>query len=85
MTEPVLKIRDLTVEFGSPANPLVAVNHIDLEIPAKGCLGVVGESGSGKSITSLAIMRLIPEPPGRVVSGSSDMLSGLCPNLTERL
>ncbi|HEV7717424.1 MAG TPA: ABC transporter ATP-binding protein [Arsenicitalea sp.] len=70
MSEPLLKIRDLTVEFGPRGNPLRAVDHIDLEIPAKGCLGLVGESGSGKSMTSLAILRLIPEPPGRITSGS---------------
>jgi peptide/nickel transport system ATP-binding protein len=70
MSEPLLKIRDLTVEFGPRSNPLRAVDHIDLEIPAKGCLGLVGESGSGKSMTSLAILRLIPEPPGRITSGS---------------
>jgi peptide/nickel transport system ATP-binding protein len=70
VTEPLLKIRDLTVEFGAPAHPVVAVDHIDLEIAPKGCLGLVGESGSGKSMTSLAILRLIPTPPGRISSGS---------------
>jgi peptide/nickel transport system ATP-binding protein len=66
MTEPLLRVRDLTVEFG----PVRAVDHIDLEIPARGCLGVVGESGSGKSVTSLAILRLVPAPRGRITSGS---------------
>jgi peptide/nickel transport system ATP-binding protein len=70
MTEPLLRIRDLAVEFGPPQRPVRAVDHISLDIPAQGCLGVVGESGSGKSVTALAILRLVPTPPGRITSGS---------------
>jgi peptide/nickel transport system ATP-binding protein len=69
MSANLLSIRDLVVEFGPPGRSVVAVDHVDLELPAKSCLGLVGESGSGKSITSLAIMRLIPRPPGRITSG----------------
>ena len=69
MTDNLLSIRDLVVEFGPPRAPVVVVDHIDLDLPAKSCLGLVGESGSGKSVTSLAILRLIPNPPGRISSG----------------
>ena len=70
MTEAILRIRNLSVEFGPATAPIKAVDHIDLEIPAKGCLGLVGESGSGKSMASLAILRLVPSPGGRISSGS---------------
>ncbi len=65
----LLSIRDLVVEFGSPAHPLVAVDRVDLDIPPRTCLGLVGESGSGKSMTSLAVLRLVPTPPARIASG----------------
>ena len=47
-----------------------AVDDVSLEIPRGTCLGVLGESGCGKSVTAMSIMRLIPDPPGRIVSGS---------------
>jgi peptide/nickel transport system ATP-binding protein len=46
-----------------------AVDGVSFAVPAGGALGIVGESGSGKSVTSLSILRLIPSPPGRIVSG----------------
>jgi len=61
MTTPLLKIQNLTVDFGSPANPIRVVDGVSLEVEAGGSVGIVGESGSGKSVTSLAIMRLLPE------------------------
>src|SRR5215213_4725341 len=69
MTTPLLKVDDLTVEFGPKGNGVLAVNGVSFEIPAGGAIGIVGESGSGKSVTSLSILRLIPEPPGRIVRG----------------
>jgi peptide/nickel transport system ATP-binding protein len=65
----LLDISNLTVEFGSPANPVKAVDGISFSIDAGGSVGVVGESGSGKSLTALAILRLIPDPPGRISTG----------------
>ena len=69
MTVPLLKVDNLAVEFGPRANPIRVVNGVSFEIPPGGAVGVVGESGSGKSITSLSILRLISEPPGRIVEG----------------
>src|SRR5689334_14854146 len=61
----LLEIRDLHVEFGSPAEPLAAVDGVDLDVEAGEVVGLVGESGSGKSMTALALMDLV-DPPGRV-------------------
>ncbi|HTJ56634.1 MAG TPA: ABC transporter ATP-binding protein [Devosiaceae bacterium] len=69
MTTPLLKVENLSIEFGPKLRPLRAVDGVSFSIPAGGTVGLVGESGSGKSITSLAVLRLIPEPPGRIVSG----------------
>ncbi|OWJ67411.1 ABC transporter ATP-binding protein [Inquilinus limosus] len=69
MTAPLLKVEDLAVEFGPKAAPLRVVDGVGFEIQAGGSLGIVGESGSGKSMTSLSILRLIPEPPGRIARG----------------
>jgi peptide/nickel transport system ATP-binding protein len=69
MTPPLLTIRDLVVEFGPPQRAVRAVDHVDLDVPEGSCVGLVGESGSGKSLTSLAVLRLIPEPPGRIAAG----------------
>jgi oligopeptide/dipeptide ABC transporter ATP-binding protein len=70
MNKPLLNIKNLSVEFGSPQNSIRVVDSVGFEIEVGGAVGLVGESGSGKSITSLSILRLIPEPPGRIVSGS---------------
>jgi oligopeptide/dipeptide ABC transporter ATP-binding protein len=69
VSEPLLEITDLTVEFGPRARPVKAVDGVSFAIEAGGSVGVVGESGSGKSLTALAILRLIPEPPGRISAG----------------
>ncbi|GHA19042.1 ABC transporter ATP-binding protein [Devosia pacifica] len=70
MTRPLLKISDVSVEFGPKANAIRVVDSVSFSIGAGEAVGLVGESGSGKSITSLSILRLIPDPPGRIVSGS---------------
>src|SRR5215212_6897805 len=73
MTTPLLKVDDLTVEFGPKGNGVRAVNGVSFEIDAGGAVGIVGESGSGKSVTSLAILRLVPDPPGRIVQGRVEL------------
>ena len=62
----VLRVRDLAVRFDSGRSVVHAVNGVSLEVEAGGALGLVGESGSGKSVTSLAILRLLPRHTARV-------------------
>jgi peptide/nickel transport system ATP-binding protein len=64
-----LKIRNLHTYFFTDDGVAKAVDGVDLELEEGGTLGVVGESGCGKSVTALSIMRLIPEPPGKIVQG----------------
>lgn len=66
----LLVVRDLTVEFVSPAATVAVVQDVGFEVRRGEVLGLVGESGSGKTVTSLAIMRLIPSPPGQIAAGS---------------
>ena len=66
---PFLDIRDLTVSFDTDEGPVRATRGVSYSVEEGEVLGVVGESGSGKSVHALSIMRLIPEPPGRVQSG----------------
>lgn len=68
MTEPLLSVRGLTVEFPTRHGILTAVEDITLDIMPGEVLGMVGESGAGKSMTGNAIIGLI-EPPGRIARG----------------
>jgi peptide/nickel transport system ATP-binding protein len=69
MAESLLEIRDLVTEFRTEHGVLRAVDGVSFDIPAGKTLGVVGESGCGKSVTALSVMRLIPDPPGRIAAG----------------
>lgn len=69
MSDTLLKVENLSVEFGPNSNPIRVVSDVSFSVDRGQTVGLVGESGSGKSITSLAILRLIPEPPGRIASG----------------
>ncbi len=69
MAESLLSIRNLTIEFKTDEGTVRAVKGLNLEIPKGQTVGLVGESGSGKSVTSLAIMGLIPNPPGKITGG----------------
>jgi peptide/nickel transport system ATP-binding protein len=75
MTQPVLSVRDLKVDFATRRGPLHAIDGISFEIARGEVLGVVGESGAGKSVTGAAIIGLI-DPPGRIVGGEI-RLSGM--------
>ena len=68
MTQPVLSVRQLRVEFSLRRGALVAVNDVSFEIARGEVLGLVGESGAGKSLTASAIIGLL-EPPGRIAGG----------------
>lgn len=65
----LLEVIDLVTEFKTDEGSVRAVNSISFKLYRGETIGIVGESGSGKSVTSLSIMRLIPNPPGKIVSG----------------
>jgi peptide/nickel transport system ATP-binding protein/oligopeptide transport system ATP-binding protein len=65
----LLTIRNLHTYFFTDEGVAKAVDGVDLELKEGGTLGVVGESGCGKSVTALSIMRLIPDPPGKITRG----------------
>ena len=73
---PLLEVTDLRTYFRADAGLARAVDGISFHVHRGEVLGIVGESGSGKSVTSLSIMRLVPEPPGEIVAGSSIRLKG---------
>jgi len=67
--EKLIQVKNLKTFFYTEAGTVKAVNDISFDIYKGEVLGIVGESGSGKSVTSLSINRLIPNPPGEIVSG----------------
>ncbi len=70
MTTPLVQVRGLKTYFKTESGMAKAVDGVDFDIQAGEVLGLVGESGSGKSVTALSILRLIPDPPGKIVDGS---------------
>jgi oligopeptide/dipeptide ABC transporter ATP-binding protein len=76
---PLLAVEDLHVHFQSGDGIIRAVNGVDFTVGARETLGLVGESGSGKTITSLALLRLVPRPAkivrGRIVFENSDLMT----------
>src|SRR5262245_28398167 len=67
---PLLEIRNLVTEFRTDEGLVRAVDDVSFAIAPGETLGVVGESGCGKSVTALSVMRLIPDPPGRIAGGT---------------
>ena len=68
--EALLQVRDLRVEFATDDGAATAVDGVSFDVSESSCLGIVGESGCGKSVTSLAVMGLLPRGSGRVAGGS---------------
>jgi len=69
MSDILLDVKNLVTEFNTENGTVKAVNDVSFQIKKKQVVGIVGESGSGKSVTSLSVMRLIPNPPGKIASG----------------
>ncbi len=77
----LLKISGLHTSFFTPEGVVKAVDGVDLELKTGHTLGIVGESGCGKTVLALSILRLVPDPPGKIIKGSilfqgSDLLEG---------
>ena len=67
--EILLSVRGLRTEFHTDQGVARAVDGVSFDLPKGGTLALVGESGCGKSVTALSILRLIPDPPGRIAAG----------------
>ncbi|SEM74366.1 ABC transporter, partial [Candidatus Frackibacter sp. WG12] len=65
----ILDVNELQTHFFVEKGVVKAVDGVSFQIKKGETLGIVGESGSGKSVTSTSIMRLIPDPPGKIVGG----------------
>jgi peptide/nickel transport system ATP-binding protein len=88
MTQPLLSVRDLRIEFPTRHGTLVAVDDVSFDIMPGEVLGVVGESGAGKSLTGTAVIGLI-EPPGRIGAGQirlrGERIDNLSPERMRRI
>ena len=69
MSEPILDVKNLTVEYTSGSSIVQAVNDLSFSVEKGEALGLVGETGAGKTTTALSIMQLIDSPPGRIKGG----------------
>jgi oligopeptide/dipeptide ABC transporter ATP-binding protein len=67
--EKILEVKNLRTSFFSDEGEVKAVDDVSFDVFKGKTLGIVGESGCGKSVTSLSIMRLVPNPPGRIMGG----------------
>ena len=69
MSAPLLSVRGLTTRFRTERGTVTAVDDVSFDVNAGETVAIVGESGSGKSVTALSILRLIPDPPGKIIGG----------------
>jgi len=76
VSEDLLRIEGLEVSFGAEGGRVRAVRGVDLQVAPGETLALVGESGCGKSVTALSVLRLIPEPPGRIDAGTIHFAGG---------
>src|SRR5713101_3644726 len=74
MAERLLDVKNLKTYFFTDEGIVRAVDGVDLYIEKGETLGVVGESGCGKSVTALSVMKLIPQPPGKIVYNGTDLV-----------
>lgn len=65
----LLQVKDLQTTFFTDSGEIPAVDHVDFYVKEGEILGIVGESGCGKSVTSLSVMQLVPNPPGKITGG----------------
>ena len=84
MAEPLLVVEDLVTAFHTDEGSLRAVDGVSFEVNERQTLGIVGESGCGKSVTSLSVMRLVPDPPGVIERGAIRFLGQDLLKLSER-
>ena len=84
MDAPLLEVENLETEFHTSGGIVRAVRGVSFHVHRGETVGIVGESGSGKSVTSLSLMRLIPNPPGRIAGGSVKLDGQEILNLPER-
>ncbi len=76
MRGPLLSVRNLRTSFHTDVGEARAVDGVSFDVHAGETLGIVGESGCGKTVTSLSILRLLPEPPAEILPGSSVVFGG---------
>lgn len=69
MSEPLLQVRDLITAFDTDGGLIRAVDHVSFDIARGRTLGIVGESGCGKSVTAMSLVRLLPQPAGKILQG----------------
>src|SRR3990170_8281241 len=69
MAQPLLQVKDLRTHFYTEGGVIKAVDGVSFDVEEGEILGLVGESGCGKTVSILSLLRLIPNPPGRIVSG----------------
>ncbi|MFD0892229.1 ABC transporter ATP-binding protein [Luteolibacter ambystomatis] len=69
MSDPLLQVHDLITAFDTDGGLVRAVDHVSFEVPRGKTVGIVGESGCGKSVTAMSIIRLLPQPMGKILHG----------------
>ena len=69
MSEPLLQVRDLITAFDTDGGLIRAVDQVSFSVERSKTLGIVGESGCGKSVTAMSLVRLLPQPAGKILGG----------------